>query len=70
MKQTKVFCVSATSYGLLKLESQINEWLVSIKEGQSKRLCDIKIGTVEISNQTNNIYALAIYDEDKEMTID
>lgn len=60
MKQTKIFCVSAsTSY---KLQDQINDWLISIKEGQSKKLYDIKLSTVVTPNQVN-IYALAIYDD-------
>lgn len=44
MKQTKIFTSVAGPHS--RLDSQINEWLVSIKEGQSKKLHDIKISTV------------------------
>ena len=62
MKQTKIFSSTAGPHSTL--ETQINEWLVSIKEGQSKKLHDIKISTV-VSSTTNqvNIYALVIYED-------
>ena len=58
MKQTKIFSAATP----IRLQDQINEWLVSIKEGQSKKLHDIKLSTVVTPNQIN-ICALAIYDD-------
>jgi hypothetical protein len=62
MKQTKLFSSVAGPHS--RLDSQINEWLVSIKEGQAKKLLDIKLSTV-VSSTTNNInvYALVIYED-------